>query len=321
MPKGFSRKVLERLWELFQDLRSGKTRKSIISRGFHGNSRKFASDLSKLRRAGFKIRYSRVSDSFNVENWPEDRTFSFRFDEKEFFLVINFLTEVGIEPLRKKISIALSDETEAVFDSGPAYGISQNITSDLAALFESIQIAITNRRKIKIAYRNLSKSNPEPRTVHPYKLVHTPISWYLIAFCEVRKEYRKFKLARIADISNVGEKFRPRKDFDLQRIIGDAWWMRSNPDTKPMDIKVLFTGDAAQSIREYKFHKSQEIKPHPLGTLASWRLSSLEEFSSWLLQWLPEFKILQPDILEQDIRNRVEKYRKRDKIIPKEMLE
>ena len=319
MPQGFSKKVLDKLWEMFNGLRSGTSRKDMISGLFNGNSRQFCFYMTKLRHAGFRITHSRTSDTYSVENWPENRTFSFRFDERDFFLLMCFLSEIGGSSLRNRLAMALSDETEAVFDTGPAYGIANNITSDLEDVFASLKEAITNRRKTIITYKTLSDLPPATRTVHPYKLVHTPVSWYLVAYCESRKEYRKFKLARISDISSVGEKFRRRKDFDMQKIIGDAWWIRSDPDSKPMHIEVLFTGDAAQSIREYRFHRSQKMQPHPNGTLASWELSSLEEFSSWLLQWLPEFKILQPDTLESTIRLRVAKYQIRDKI-PKEML-
>ncbi|HPN84136.1 MAG TPA: WYL domain-containing protein [Victivallales bacterium] len=309
MSLGFSKSVLERTGELFRQIQSGKTRSAIIGSLYQGDKRLLSLDLAKLRQAGIRIPYLRSTNTYQVSNWPKGKTFHFRFDQDEFFYVFMILSQFGDKIFDEKLSLALSDESDAIFDVGPAYGISQNITGDIAGKLATIKDAINDRRKLVLRYHSLS-SGVGNRIVDPYKLIHTPISWYLLAYCESMKDYWKFKLARISEITILKGKFQRRKDFDLEKIIGDAWWIRNDPKRKPYSVKVLFKNETSQSIREYKFHKSQKLESVPDGTLASWRLSSLDEFACWLLQWLGNIKIIEPEELREIIDIKIEKYKK-----------
>ncbi len=315
MSLGFSKKVLMRLCELFKQMHAGKKRSILIMNLYGGDKRLFSADFAKLKRAGIRISYSRKRDNYRVENWPEAKTFSFRFAGDEFFYIFVVLSQVGIQDVHKKLSLALSDESDAVFDTGPAYGISQNITGEIAATIDTLKEAIIRRRKLVLRYHSLS-SGASNRVVHPCKLVHTPISWYLIAWCEKLQSYWKFKVARISEVTPMKDKFRRRDDFDLGKIIGDAWWIWSEPDKKPLDVKILFMDDAAQAIREYKFHKSQKLESVPGGTLATWRLSSLDEFACWLLQWLGNIKIIEPEKLKNMVSEKIKRHLKSETCPP-----
>ena len=148
---------------------------------------------------------------------------------------------------------------------------------------------------------------PEIRTVDPVYLFHTPVSWFLIAFCLERKNFRAFKLARISSprLSHASGENIP---FDLKSFLGDAWWLQKGG--APKTVKVLFKGEAAQTIQEYNFHASQELLTQSDGTLATWRLSHLDEFASWLLQWLGHFEVIEPIELNEILEERIRLYRR-----------
>ena len=163
-------------------------------------------------------------------------------------------------------------------------------------------------------YKSVS-SEQNIRIVHPYKLIHTPISWYLVAFCEERLDFRNFKLARIEQLKIINSIYK-KHPFDLKKHLGDAWWVQFDPKkiNNPYHIKVLFKGETAQSVKEYKFHDSQQIEETDNGTLVSWKLSYLKEFASWLMQWLGNIKILEPAELKEIINKRIEKFRTHKKV-------
>jgi predicted DNA-binding transcriptional regulator YafY len=73
-------------------------------------------------------------------------------------------------------------------------------------------------------------------------------------------------------------------------------------------VKVLFQGEAAKTILEYNFHKSQEMNVKKNGTLVTWQLSYLGEFASWLMQWCGSFKILEPNELKEELDRRIKGY-------------
>lgn len=307
MSAGLSIEVLNRLEKLFVLILKGTTRAEII-KNLSYDKRSLASDISKLKSSGLKLRYLRKSGRYELQ-WPE-KLVPFRFTPEEFFYVYYILksgknTEAK-SSLKTKLDLALSGETEPVFDCGPAYGIEQNITEEISGLLNSLKTAAVERRKTVFFYRSLS-SEPSLRIVHPYSLIHTPISWYLVGFCEERGDFRNFKLARIEQLKVLKDTFK-KKEFNLREHIGDAWWLQHAPDSPPLDVKVLFKNEAAQSIREYKFHDSQKLEAVDRGTLVTWRLSYLEEFASWLMQWLENIEIIAPDELKTIIDQRIKKY-------------
>ncbi|HRR28206.1 MAG TPA: WYL domain-containing protein [Victivallales bacterium] len=310
MAKGFSKKVIERLYETFSHIRDGKKRYWIVKNLYNGDKRLYASDFSKLRKTGIKFSHSRKTDTYKIKNWPDSETFSFRFTKTEFFKVFIIASEIGEHDIKERLALALSDETDAVYDVGPAYGISQNITGEIAQTLATLKDAIKSRKKLVIRYRSLSLRKESNRVVHPYKLIHTPISWYLVAWCETINKYWTFKLARISEITTLQDKFKRRENFNLNEILGDAWWIRHDKNKKPYNVKVLFLNEAAQSIREYKFHKTQKLEFIPDGTLASWQLSYLDEFACWLLQWLGNIKIIEPTELKKIISQKINNHLK-----------
>jgi predicted DNA-binding transcriptional regulator YafY len=263
-----------------------------------------------LKNLGLEIKYSKAKGTYSVF-WPTNIV-SLKFTPYEFFFIYYCLKNIAIidtklEEIALKLELKLSGDTEPVYDCGPEYGISNNITEELSVLLRQLSITIVKNLKIVFFYRNLN-GEANIRIVHPYKLIHTPISWYLVGYCEERKAFRNFKLARISQLKTLSDHFR-KKHFSLKEHLGDAFWLQHNPtkSDNPHKIEILFTGEAAESIKEYKFHTSQTFEVTPDGTLVRWQLSYLGEFASWLLQWLGSFKIIEDNELKKIIEYKVTK--------------
>ncbi len=87
-----------------------------------------------------------------------------------------------------------------IWGSVGVYSQNQNILSH----------AIENMLKVKIDYID---KNGSKRTIHPYALVFKAGSWYVYSFCELKKDFRLFKLSRMKRIEITTETFE-RKDID-----------------------------------------------------------------------------------------------------------
>lgn len=308
MPAGLTTAVVQRLWKIVSLIISGKSRNEIRqTMGYP--ARAFSADIHRIKSLGLHLKYSRKTDKYSIE-FPFS-AISFKLSPEEFFYVLYFIktsTEAeNLKNVENKLKLALSDETDPVYDCGPAYGIGQNITSDLEAIFNRLKDAIIRKHKTVFFYHSLS-SKPEIRIVHPYKLIHTPVSWYLVGFCEERSEFRNFKLARIDQVKTLSDRFH-KKNLNLIQHLGDAWWLRHDPRKKnKYKIKVIFKNEAAQSIREYRFHSSQNISITDKGSVVTWELSYLDEFATWLMQWLPNFEIIRPTELKDMIKQKISDY-------------
>lgn len=79
--------------------------------------------------------------------------------------------------------------------------------TSLPPKIELISAAIEQRRTLRFAY--FSPSGESIREAEPYYLVFHWSSWYVWAWCRLRKNYRLFKLGRMAELE-PGETFEPR---------------------------------------------------------------------------------------------------------------
>jgi len=75
-----------------------------------------------------------------------------------------------------------------------------------------IQDALTGFKVLKITYRSKHKDEQTERKIEPFALYYTlQESWALIAYCQLRKDYRMFRLDRILKIQTLDISFTPHK--------------------------------------------------------------------------------------------------------------
>lgn len=307
MALGLNAVVLSRLWQLLALIQKGVKRADLKAQ-LEVNDRVFLADIGRLKKIGIPLYYKRSKDLYEID-WPS-HSVSLRLESEQlfyFFYTLAILEKANPElsGLKNQLLSAVLPESSPIHDCGPAYGISQNINGLSNDLLLKLAEAIQTKHKIAFLYTK-PNGEKELREVHPYKLLHSPISWYLAGYCADRKDWRIFKLARMQMPKVLGDTYQFR-DFDLDALLGDAWWVQHDPErlSSPFEIKVLFKGDAAQSIKEYKFHKTQTYIETAAGTLVKWHLSYLNEFASWLMQWLGQIEIQSPQVLITMINKRL----------------
>jgi len=75
-----------------------------------------------------------------------------------------------------------------------------------------IQRALTDFKVLKITYRSEHKNETTERKIEPFALYYNmQESWSLIAYCLLRKDYRMFRLDRMANIALLALSFKPHK--------------------------------------------------------------------------------------------------------------
>lgn len=78
----------------------------------------------------------------------------------------------------------------------------------------TVQKAITNFTLLRITYQALSKNELTTRVIEPQALYHSQENWIAIAWCQLRQDFREFRLDRIQSINVLDQKFEPR-NFNL----------------------------------------------------------------------------------------------------------
>ena len=174
--------------------------------------------------------------------------------------------------------------------------------SQQGELIDDLQRAIEDRRLTVVTYQSLRSTEPVTYyDLHPYGLAWHKHALYLIAWSLDHQAIRTFKVDRISSVETEHLQFKRPAEFDLQDFLAHSFGIIQS-DEPPRRVLVRFAPAVARILEEKNFHPSQELKAEPTGhVLASYQLSSLEEFQSFILSFGPLAEVLEP----ADLRDRL----------------
>ncbi|WP_026063328.1 helix-turn-helix transcriptional regulator [Pedobacter arcticus] len=137
--------------------------------------------------------------------------------------VLLYSTKQKLELLSKRIAIS------------PA--ISDINTSNSLAL---IQNALTDFKVLNLTYHSAHKNEKTERKIEPFALYYSlQESWTLIAYCQLRKDYRMFRLDKILKIKESELNFIPHK-LTLQEYLTEKEKNFKTPDTLLSKQQITF---------------------------------------------------------------------------------
>ena len=117
----------------------------------------------------------------------------------------------------EKVRAVLDDDGLRKADLSPYYAPIYEWTEDRRSLHLTVRKACEAQRKLRIAYRDAEGAETE-RIIHPVALLRWQAVWTLIAWCELRRDDRHFRLDRIAELEALEERFAPRSPKDLAEM-------------------------------------------------------------------------------------------------------
>lgn len=165
---------------------------------------------------------------------------------------------------------------------------------------EAVQRAIFERRCLQMTYRAWGGGAPTRRRVAPYRLMYFDGAFYLIGFCRLRNDIRVFALDRIRRLEPTDEPFDPPAEMALEDLLKSSFGVFQGPAET---VRVRFSEEAAEFIREKEWHASQKLEPEPGGGLLfTAEVAVTEEIKRWILGWGSKAEVLEPARLRTDIR-------------------
>ncbi len=162
---------------------------------------------------------------------------------------------------------------------------------------QSILKSISEKKALSIDYFANHSQEKTKRNIEPVGVFYLGSYWHLIAFCQLRNDYRDFRTDRISKITLTELPFRKEhpslktylkqisKEKELQTVI------------MTVDKKIIqYLGDQ----RYYNgFVSERELKDKIEMTFLT---SSLEGFARWYLMFGDQADIISPEILKKRIR-------------------
>ncbi len=83
----------------------------------------------------------------------------------------------------------------------------------------ALRSAIKQRCKINISYRKLETDEQSQRIIWPLGLVYWGKVWTLISWCELRQDYRVFRLDRITELQETEDSFETTEHCSLKHYL------------------------------------------------------------------------------------------------------
>ncbi|GAB4427445.1 MAG: hypothetical protein Kow002_16460 [Anaerolineales bacterium] len=176
-------------------------------------------------------------------------------------------------------------------------------------VLETLSQGWVEQRKVRIRYQPFGYDGFSNHVIHPYLI--EPSIWsdsiYAIAYSEVREKIISFKVERVDTAFLSGETFEIPDRFDEQELLKHAWgiWHGEKP---PETIRLRFNKEAAQRVRESKWHPFERVMPTEDGgciweaPIADWR-----EMLPWIRGWGADVEVLEPEELREALEKEVKK--------------
>jgi predicted DNA-binding transcriptional regulator YafY len=86
------------------------------------------------------------------------------------------------------------------------FALSFRVSDDARAALGPIRRAVSGRRKLALRYRD-AEDRQTTRVVRPLGLYFWGSTWTLGAWCELRADFRNFRLDRVDDVELLDEQF------------------------------------------------------------------------------------------------------------------
>ncbi len=138
-------------------------------------------------------------------------------------------------------------------------------SKDLKESISIIKKAIENHYLIQFDYIDFS-SNKTARTVEPYSLVLKGHNWYLYAWCQIRQDFRVFKLARIRGLTITDSYFEPRNlepdslSFDMEwKDMGSQISLQLLFDEEMENVALDLFGNSLEKMDDGKLLLKMEV--------------------------------------------------------------
>ncbi|MDE7366448.1 MAG: YafY family transcriptional regulator [Lachnospiraceae bacterium] len=275
-----------------------------LAEQFEVSRRTINRDIDALCRAGIPI-YTRQGTGGGIsimEGYRMERTLLTSRELQDILAGLRSLDSINgtnrYGQLMEKLSTGSSD-----FMTG-----NQSVLIDLSSWYKnSLAPKIETIREgidcgIQVEFRYYAPKGESRRRIEPYYLIFRWSSWYIWGWCSSRKEFRLFKLNRMEEVHLNGETFEKREapmpDLSNERIFPGG-----------IQVKALFEPECKwRLVEEFGVNCFQEQVDGRLLFQADY--TDRENLLTWLMSFQDKVKLLEPEEIRREIRNRIENMRK-----------
>lgn len=271
-------------------------------------------DIRSLQTAGVPIA-SEAGVGYELVEGYRLPPVMFTKEEATSFVAAEKLVERFIDPkmagqftaaltkMKAVLRMAEKDHITNIESQVLVRGYSQQIFNEkvpeaLSVLFNSV----AQKQQVEIEYKKTESDAAEKRLLEPVGLVHEHEFWYIMAWCHLRRDYRKFRTDRIQTINQLDLAFtkeHPELEYFLEQ-------RKQLPKTK---VRILVPPELVRHLQwEKNNHGFLEEKNTAEGVEMTFMTPYAEsDFARWFISFGQYAKILEPESLKKHLRKVVSK--------------
>ena len=153
-------------------------------------------------------------------------------------------------PVVQNLANKLKSLGRGKYDVGVLEGdqlvVSTNLSNQLNDKLQMVRRAVVSSLLLNVCYHD-AKGQATRRSIEPVSLVLKDGLWYVYAYCRLRKEFRYFKLSRVADVEVTSTRFRPRHHIvDVEEIQTSLI-----KDKEPEEIILTVSAQSLTKVEEW----------------------------------------------------------------------
>lgn len=210
----------------------------------------------------------------------------------------------ALDKLRAVLPRDKQDHVEKLVSRTIVRGRVGRATPEVAAQrwMVTVQQGVVLRRVLRMTYRGQERDEDTQREVEPQGVVFYGGSWYMVAWCRLRKGIRHFRVDRIRRLELLPAVFPHREDFSLAEHMN-----RSGVDEQSKPVRVWFHAHAQERAQRESYATLIEENKRDGGAEYTLYSYSLEWTAQWLLSFGEKAEAVAPAKLRQLVRSAAEK--------------
>ena len=176
--------------------------------------------------------------------------------------------------------------------------------------FKDVINALFRQRALEIRYYSPYEDKETRRVVVPLHLLNYMGSWYVVAWCDARKDLRIFVLSRIKSVKEAGYlPSMPNRLPDIKKYCREHFGIFSG--RRGYRVVLRFSREASRWVQDQIWHKAQKMEWDTARRLIlSVSVTDFREIKREILKFGSEVEVLQPQSLREDIKEEIKKMKK-----------
>lgn len=206
----------DRLFQIVQILRGGRlTTAAVLAERLEVSERTIYRDIADLQSTGVPIDGEAGVGYLMREGFDLP---PLKFTRNEVAAVVagtrlirafgGAAMAVAAEEALVKIEAVLPEDARRRAQAVQVHAMGWDMDTAVRDRLDTLQAAIDDRMRLIVSYTDLEGA-PTDRTLRPLGLWFWGKVWTLVAWCELRRDFRTFRVDRLADPMRPGARFRP----------------------------------------------------------------------------------------------------------------